>query len=53
MTLVDDLQTARDLLVKGNRILAREGILDAFGHLTVRHPERADCFLMSWARAPN
>lgn len=52
MTLVDDLQTARDLLVKGNRILAREGILDAFGHLTVRHPERADCFLMSWARAP-
>jgi len=47
-----DLQTARGDLVKGNRILAHEGILDAFGHVTVRHPERGDRFLMSWARAP-
>jgi ribulose-5-phosphate 4-epimerase/fuculose-1-phosphate aldolase len=49
---VDDIQTARHVLVKGNRILAHEGIVDAFGHLSVRHPERADCFLLSWARAP-
>ena len=52
MTLVDDIQSARDALVKGNRILAHEGIVDAFGHLSVRHPRRADCFLLSWARAP-
>jgi ribulose-5-phosphate 4-epimerase/fuculose-1-phosphate aldolase len=52
LTSMHALQTARGDLVKANRILAREGILDAFGHVTVRHPERADCFLMAWARAP-
>jgi ribulose-5-phosphate 4-epimerase/fuculose-1-phosphate aldolase len=41
----------RDLVI-ANRVLAREGILDAFGHVSVRHPERADRFLMAWARAP-
>jgi ribulose-5-phosphate 4-epimerase/fuculose-1-phosphate aldolase len=43
---------ARQQLVVANRILAREGILDAFGHISVRHPDRADRFLLSWARAP-
>jgi len=47
-----DLATARHQLVMANRILANEGILDAFGHVTVRHPEHADRFLMAWARAP-
>lgn len=42
----------RQQLVVGNRILANEGILDAFGHVSIRHPERADRFLMAWARAP-
>ena len=32
-----DLATARHQLVMANRILANEGILDAFGHVTVRH----------------
>ena len=41
----------RDLVI-ANRVLAREGILDAFGHVSVRHPEHADRFMMSWARAP-
>jgi ribulose-5-phosphate 4-epimerase/fuculose-1-phosphate aldolase len=52
LTRMDDLLTARGDLVKGNRILAHEGILDAFGHVSIRHPQRADRFLMSWARAP-
>jgi len=52
LTPMHDLVTARGDLVKGNRILAHEGILDAFGHVTVRHPDRADRFLMAWARAP-
>src|SRR5215217_3944747 len=42
----------REELVLANRILAREGILDAFGHVSVRHPDRSDRFLLSWARAP-
>jgi ribulose-5-phosphate 4-epimerase/fuculose-1-phosphate aldolase len=39
-------------LVLANRILAHEGIVDAFGHVTVRHPKHADRFIMAWARAP-
>jgi len=46
---MDDLR--RDL-VTANHILAREGILDAFGHVSIRHPEDARRFIMSWARAP-
>jgi HCOMODA/2-hydroxy-3-carboxy-muconic semialdehyde decarboxylase len=40
-------------LVTANRILAREGIVDSFGHISVRHPENPDHFLMSRARAPD
>jgi ribulose-5-phosphate 4-epimerase/fuculose-1-phosphate aldolase len=39
-------------LVTANRILAREGIVDAFGHVSIRHPERPDRYLLSRARAP-
>jgi ribulose-5-phosphate 4-epimerase/fuculose-1-phosphate aldolase len=39
-------------LVTANRILAHEGIVDSFGHVSVRHPERKDRFLLSRARAP-
>ena len=42
-----------DELVTANRILAREGVVDSFGHISVRHPERADCYLLSCARAPD
>jgi HCOMODA/2-hydroxy-3-carboxy-muconic semialdehyde decarboxylase len=45
-------RSARSLLVLANRILANEGVLDAFGHVSVRHPERADRFLLSCSRAP-
>jgi ribulose-5-phosphate 4-epimerase/fuculose-1-phosphate aldolase len=41
----------RDLVI-ANRILAHEGILDAYGHVSMRHPERADRFVMAWARSP-
>jgi ribulose-5-phosphate 4-epimerase/fuculose-1-phosphate aldolase len=45
------MDAAREL-VAANRILGREGILDAYGHVSVRHPERADHFLLSRARSP-
>jgi HCOMODA/2-hydroxy-3-carboxy-muconic semialdehyde decarboxylase len=41
----------RDLVI-ANRVLAHEGILDAFGHVSIRHPERPDRFVMAWARSP-
>jgi len=39
-------------LVTANRILANEGIVDSFGHVSARHPEKPDHYLLSRARAP-
>ena len=39
-------------LVTANRILAREGVVDSFGHVSIRHPNQPDRYLMSRARAP-
>jgi ribulose-5-phosphate 4-epimerase/fuculose-1-phosphate aldolase len=41
-----------DDLVLANRILSNEGVLDAFGHVSARHPTTADRFLISHTRAP-
>ena len=41
-----------DELVTANRILAREGVVDSFGHVSIRHPDRPAHFLLSRARAP-
>ena len=46
------LATFIDDLVAANRILATEGIVDAFGHISVRHPENPDRYLLSRSRAP-
>ena len=46
------LAQALDELVTANRILAREAVVDAFGHVSIRHPEFADRFILSRARAP-
>ena len=43
---------ALDELVTANRILAREGIVDAFGHVSIRHPVHPDRYCLSRARAP-
>lgn len=45
LQLVDDL-------VAGNRILANEAILDGLGHISVRHDQRPDRFLLSRDLAP-
>ena len=39
-------------LVLANRILANEGIVDGLGHVSVRHDQRPDRFLLSRAMAP-
>ena len=45
------LQLVDDLVV-GNRILANEGVLDGLGHISVRHDQRPDRFLLSRDLAP-
>ena len=48
--------TSRDAiladLVAANRILAAQGVVDAFGHVSARHPEHSDRFLLSRAKSP-
>ena len=44
--------TTRDDLVAANRILALEGVLDAYGHVSVRKPGEPGGFLMSRSLAP-
>src|SRR6201987_2421853 len=39
-------------LVTANRILANEGIVDSFGHVSARHPDNPTHYLLSRARAP-
>jgi ribulose-5-phosphate 4-epimerase/fuculose-1-phosphate aldolase len=44
-----------DLIVElalANRILAHEGVLDAFGHVSVRHPSDPGRYLLSRSRSP-
>ncbi len=39
-------------LVIANRILGNEGVVDAFGHVSIRHPERPDRYFLSRSRSP-
>jgi ribulose-5-phosphate 4-epimerase/fuculose-1-phosphate aldolase len=39
-------------LVIANRILAREGVVDGFGHVTVRNPDNPERYFMSCSRGP-
>lgn len=39
-------------VVAASRVLANEGLVDGFGHVSCRHPERADRFFLSRVRAP-
>jgi ribulose-5-phosphate 4-epimerase/fuculose-1-phosphate aldolase len=50
--MADALDKAREEVAFGNRILANEGVLDAFGHVSVRHPRNPKRYLLSRSRAP-
>jgi ribulose-5-phosphate 4-epimerase/fuculose-1-phosphate aldolase len=41
-----------DDLVAANRILADQGVLDGWGHVSVRHPRDRNRYLLSRSRAP-
>jgi ribulose-5-phosphate 4-epimerase/fuculose-1-phosphate aldolase len=50
--LPDSLRSLREELAIANRILAHEGVLDAFGHVSVRRPDDPQRYLLSRSRAP-
>lgn len=39
-------------LAAANRILAHEGVVDAYGHISVRHPDDPKKYLLSVSRSP-
>jgi HCOMODA/2-hydroxy-3-carboxy-muconic semialdehyde decarboxylase len=47
------LEEAIEELVLANRILAHEGVIDVFGHVSMRHPENPERFLLSRGRSPS
>lgn len=47
-----DLSTNLLDLVIANRILAHEDVVDAFGHVSFRHPDNPDRYWLSCSRAP-
>ncbi len=49
---MDELERARRDVVVANRILAREGVVDAYGHVTMRHPGDPGRYLMARSRSP-
>src|SRR6516225_6196951 len=49
---VPDLSDVRYQVAISNRMLANEGVLDAFGHVSLRHPADPDRYLLSRSRSP-
>ena len=50
MSSYDDI--ARDLVI-ANRILAKEEVVDAYGHVSIRHPDNPNRFLIARSVAPD
>mgnify|MGYP002624234801 CR=1 FL=1 len=48
----DNIQEAKRILVASSRILANEGVFDAFGHMSIRNPENPETFFMSRSVSP-
>ena len=46
------LEASLEELVTANRILAKQGVVDSFGHISIRHPENPNLYIMSRSRAP-
>ena len=49
---MNDVERAVRDLVIANRILAKENVVDAYGHVSIRHPQRPDRYLLSRSLSP-
>jgi HCOMODA/2-hydroxy-3-carboxy-muconic semialdehyde decarboxylase len=49
MSKIDDIM--KDLVI-ANRILANEDVVDAYGHVSIRHPDKPNHFFLSRSLAP-
>ena len=51
--MADPLTEARRTLALANKIAANEGVLDTFGHVSMRHPHNPNRYLLSRSSAPD
>ena len=49
---MDELERSIGDLVIANRILAKEDVVDAYGHVSIRHPQKPDHYLLSRSLSP-
>ncbi len=49
---MDAIAQAKWDVMSANHILAREGVLDGYGHVSLRHPENPERFFLSRSRSP-
>ena len=52
MTSSETIAQAKWDVMSANHILARENVLDGYGHVSMRHPENPAHFLLSRSRSP-
>jgi len=52
MPVADQLADLRYQIALANRMLAQQGVLDAFGHVSARHPSNPERYLLSRSLAP-
>ena len=50
--MAEDLSDLRYQIALANRLLTNEGVLDAFGHVSMRHPDNPNRYFLSRSRAP-
>lgn len=49
---MSDLERSYKDLVIANRVLANQGVVDAYGHVSMRHPTNPERFFLSRSRSP-
>jgi len=49
---MDELERSIGDLVIANRILAKEDVVDAYGHVSIRHPQKPDRYMLSRSLSP-
>ena len=51
--MANKLKEARAELALANRIAANEGVVDTFGHVSMRHPDNPNRYFLSRSSAPD
>ena len=50
---MSDLAAAIGALVTANRIVANENVCDSYGHVSIRHPDNPNRYLLAYSRSPS